>query len=155
MDINNEVGSQGNEQGLLGLVFHPYYSSTGLFFVNYTDVNGNTVIARFHVSADDPNRADPASEVDLLNVDQPYTNHNGGGLAFGPDGDLYIGLGTVVRVAIHWRTVRTYGPCLANRCASTWIKSSCMPSQPITSIPEVEGYQKSGLMSAQSLAFLL
>ncbi len=93
LNIVSEVGSQGNEQGLLGLAFHPYYSETGLFFVNYTDVNGNTVIARFHVSADDPNRADPASEVDLLHVDQPYTNHNGGGLAFGPDGYLYIGLG--------------------------------------------------------------
>lgn len=93
LDIENEVGSQGDEQGLLGLAFHPNYSSTGLFFVNYTDVNGNTVIARFHVSADDQNRADPASEVDLLHVDQPYTNHNGGGLAFGPDGYLYIGLG--------------------------------------------------------------
>ena len=93
LNITNKVGSQATEQGLLGLAFHPEYSSTGLFFVNYTDVNGNTVIARFHVSADDPNRADPASEVDLLHVDQPYANHNGGGLAFGPDGNLYIGLG--------------------------------------------------------------
>jgi glucose/arabinose dehydrogenase len=93
LDITNKVGSQATEQGLLGLAFHPDYSSTGLFFVNYTDVNGNTVIARFHVSADDPNRADPTSEVDLLHVDQPYANHNGGGLAFGPDGYLYIGLG--------------------------------------------------------------
>jgi glucose/arabinose dehydrogenase len=93
LDIENEVGSQGNEQGLLGLAFHPNYSGTGLFFVNYTDVNGNTVIARIHVSANDPNRADPTSEVDLLQVDQPYANHNGGGLAFGPDGYLYIGLG--------------------------------------------------------------
>jgi glucose/arabinose dehydrogenase len=93
LDIQNEVGSQHTEQGLLGLTFHPKYSETGLFFVNYTDGNGNTVIARFHISADDPNRADPVSEVDLLHVDQPYANHNGGGLAFGPDGYLYIGLG--------------------------------------------------------------
>jgi glucose/arabinose dehydrogenase len=93
LDIQNEVGSQHTEQGLLGLAFHPKYSETGLFFVNYTDGNGNTVIARFHVSADDPNRADPASEVDLLHVDQPYANHNGGGLVFGSDGYLYIGLG--------------------------------------------------------------
>ena len=93
LDIKNVVGSQGNEQGLLGLAFHPNYPGTGLFFVNNTDGNGNTVIARFHVSADDPDRADPASELDLMTVDQPYPNHNGGGLAIGPDGYLYIGLG--------------------------------------------------------------
>jgi glucose/arabinose dehydrogenase len=93
LDISTEVGSQYTEQGLLGLAFHPNYSQSDLFFVNYTDGNGNTVIARFHVSADDPDRADPASELDILHVDQPYNNHNGGGLAFGPDGYLYIGLG--------------------------------------------------------------
>lgn len=93
LDIVGKVDSLNSEQGLLGLAFHPDYAHTGLIFVNYTDLNGNTVIARFHVSADDPNRVDPASEVDLLHVDQPYANHNGGGLAFGPDGFLYIGLG--------------------------------------------------------------
>jgi glucose/arabinose dehydrogenase len=93
LDITGEVDSQYTEQGLLGLAFHPDYARTGLIYVNYIDLNGNTVIARFHVSVDDPNRADPASEVDLLHVDQPYANHNGGGLAFGPDGYLYIGLG--------------------------------------------------------------
>ena len=93
LDISGEVGSQHDEQGLLGLAFHPDYAHSGLFFVNYTDGNGNTVIARFHVATDDPNRADPASEVDVLRVNQPFDNHNGGGLAFGPDGFLYIGLG--------------------------------------------------------------
>jgi glucose/arabinose dehydrogenase len=93
LDIRSEVGSQNTEQGLLGLAFHPDYAGSGLFFVNYTDVNGDTVIAAFHVSAGDPNRADPATQVDLLHVRQPYANHNGGGLAFGPDGYLYIGLG--------------------------------------------------------------
>jgi glucose/arabinose dehydrogenase len=93
LDIQSKVGSQHTEQGLLGLAFHDKFRETGVFFVNYTDMNGNTVIAQFHVSADDPNRADPTSEVDLLHVDQPYANHNGGGLAFGPDGYLYIGLG--------------------------------------------------------------
>ena len=93
LDIQNEVGSQHTEQGLLGMAFHPNYPENGLFFVNYTDVDGNTVIAHFRVSTDDPNRADLASEVDLLHVQQPYANHNGGGLAFGPDGYLYIGLG--------------------------------------------------------------
>ena len=93
LDIIGKVDSRHTEQGLLGLAFHPDFSHSGLFFVNYIDQNGNTVIARFHVSSDDPNRTDPASEVDLLHVAQPYENHNGGGLAFGPDGYLYIGLG--------------------------------------------------------------
>ena len=93
LDISSKVGSSHTEQGLLGLAFHPTYAKNGLFFVNYTDENGNTVIARFHVSADNPDLADQASEVDILRVDQPFNNHNGGGLAFGPDGYLYIGLG--------------------------------------------------------------
>jgi glucose/arabinose dehydrogenase len=93
LDISTKIGSRHTEQGLLGLAFHHNYARSGLFFVNYTDENGNTVIARFHVSADNPNLADPTSEVDVLRVDQPYNNHNGGGLAFGPDGYLYIGLG--------------------------------------------------------------
>ena len=92
LDISERVGSQGNEQGLLGLALHPQYQENGRFFVNYTDVNGDTVIARFQVS-DDPNVADPNSEVQLLGVDQPFANHNGGVLAFGPDGYLYAGLG--------------------------------------------------------------
>ncbi|MGD0751263.1 MAG: PQQ-dependent sugar dehydrogenase [Anaerolineales bacterium] len=93
LDISTKVGSRYTEQGLLGLAFHPNYARNGLFYVNYTDGNGNNVIARFHVSADNPDLAEPASETDILRVDQPYNNHNGGGLAFGPDGNLYIGLG--------------------------------------------------------------
>jgi glucose/arabinose dehydrogenase len=93
LDIRDRVTSIGVEQGLLGLAFHPKYASNGEFFVNYIDLNGNTVIARFHVSTSDPNLADPSSEVDLLHVNQPFPNHNGGGLAFGPDGYLYIGFG--------------------------------------------------------------
>ncbi|RPJ22182.1 MAG: glucose dehydrogenase [Chloroflexi bacterium] len=92
LDISDRVGSNGNEQGLLGLAFHPQFAENGRFFVNYTDTNGNTVIARFQVS-NDPNVADPASEVNLLGVDQPFPNHNGGVLTFGPDGYLYVGLG--------------------------------------------------------------
>ena len=92
LDITDRVGSQGNEQGLLGLAFHPQYAQNGRFFVNYTNTSGDTVIARFQVSSD-ANRADPDSEVKLLGVDQPYPNHNGGVLAFGPDGYLYAGLG--------------------------------------------------------------
>jgi len=92
LDISERVGSTGNEQGLLGLTFHPQYAQNGRFFVNYTDNNGNTVLARFQVSSE-PNVADPKSEVKILGVDQPFANHNGGGLAFGPDGYLYAGLG--------------------------------------------------------------
>lgn len=92
LDISERVGSNSNEQGLLGLAFHPQYGENGRFFVNYTDKNGDTVIARFQVSSD-PNAADPNSEVKLLGVDQPFANHNGGVLAFGPDGYLYAGLG--------------------------------------------------------------
>jgi glucose/arabinose dehydrogenase len=92
LDITDRVNSTGNEQGLLGLAFHPQYAQNGRFFVNYTDNNGHNVIARFQVS-NDPNSADPNSEVRLLAVDDPFPNHNGGVLAFGPDGYLYAGLG--------------------------------------------------------------
>jgi glucose/arabinose dehydrogenase len=92
LDITDRVGSNGNEQGLLGLAFHPQFQENGRFFLNYTDTRGDTVIARFELSGD-PNVADPASEVPLLGYDQPFPNHNGGALAFGPDGYLYIGSG--------------------------------------------------------------
>ena len=90
LDISDRVGSQSSEQGLLGLAFHPHFAQNGFFYVNYTDKGGNTHIARFTASGD---RADPASEKQLIYVQQPFQNHNGGGLAFGPDGFLYIGLG--------------------------------------------------------------
>jgi len=103
LDLEPVVGSESNEQGLLGLAFHPDYSKGGsgtgesptrpYFFVNFTDNNGDTVIERFSVSPDDPNQADPASGLVLLHVAQPFPNHNGGDLVFGPDGYLYIGLG--------------------------------------------------------------
>jgi glucose/arabinose dehydrogenase len=92
LDISSLVRF-GGEQGLLGLAFHPRYAQNGFFFVNYTDRNGDTVIARYQVSANDRNRADPASRKELLFIDQPYANHNGGELQFGPDGYLYIGMG--------------------------------------------------------------
>jgi glucose/arabinose dehydrogenase len=92
LDITDRVGSSANEQGLLGLAFHPNYHDNGWFFVNYTDHQGDTVIARFSVGAD-PGRADPTSEIALLTLDQPAGNHNGGHLAFGPEGYLYIGTG--------------------------------------------------------------
>ena len=93
LDIRQRVGSRGNEQGLLGLAFHPAYAQNGLFYVNYTDLNGDTVVARFSVSSQDANRAEAGSEQQLLFVRQPYPNHNGGSVVFGPDGYLYLGLG--------------------------------------------------------------
>ena len=93
LDIRQRVGSRGNEQGLLGLAFHPAYSQNGQFYVNYTDLNGDSVIARFSVSGDDANRADAGSEQQLMLIRQPYPNHNGGSVVFGPDGFLYLGLG--------------------------------------------------------------
>jgi glucose/arabinose dehydrogenase len=81
------------ERGLLGMVFHPGYADNGLFFVNHTDLRGNTQVVRYAVSPDDPDQADPTSAVTILSAGQPYWNHNGGHLAFGPDGYLYIGLG--------------------------------------------------------------
>jgi len=93
LDITERVGSSGTEQGLLGLAFHPRYTENGYFYINYTDLNGDTVIARFSASPDDPNRADPNSESILIQVEQPFPNHNGGVVTFGPDGYLYLGLG--------------------------------------------------------------
>ncbi len=91
LDLAKQISCCG-ERGLLGLAFHPDYQRNGYFFVDYTDPKGNTVVARYTVSSE-PNRADPASAQIVLTVDQPYANHNGGMLAFGPDGYLYIGLG--------------------------------------------------------------
>jgi glucose/arabinose dehydrogenase len=91
LDLSGSV-SGGNEQGLLGLAFHPGYTENGRFFVNYTDVNGDTQVVAYTVSAD-ANVADPASATTLLSIDQPFANHNGGWLGFGPDGLLYIGMG--------------------------------------------------------------
>ncbi len=93
LDIGNLVSTGGSEQGLLGLAFHPGYRNTGRFFVNYTDRDGDTVIAEYRVSAEDPDRADPEAVKIVLTYDQPFRNHNGGMVAFGPDGYLYIGTG--------------------------------------------------------------
>jgi glucose/arabinose dehydrogenase len=90
LDIRGKVGSRGNEQGLLGLAFHPAFKDNPYFYMNYTDAQGDTVIARLQATGD---AADPASQKDLIHLDQPFPNHNGGVLAFGPDGFLYAGLG--------------------------------------------------------------
>ena len=81
------------EQGLLGVAFHPNYAENGQFFVSYIDKQGDSVIARYNVMADNPNQADHTSEVKLIQVDQPFEDHNGGNIMFGPDGYLYIAFG--------------------------------------------------------------
>jgi glucose/arabinose dehydrogenase len=98
LDLRAAIAA-GGERGLLGLAFAPDYASSGRFFVNFTNTSGNTVVARFRRSAD-PFVADPASRFDLLwgaarrpFIEQPFANHNGGNLVFGPDGYLYIGMG--------------------------------------------------------------
>jgi len=90
LDITDRVNDNSNEMGLLGLTFHPDYEQNGYLYVNYTGSGGDTRISRFQASG---NVADPNSETMLMFIEQPYPNHNGGGLDFGPDGYLYAGLG--------------------------------------------------------------
>jgi glucose/arabinose dehydrogenase len=92
LDLSGAV-SNGGEQGLLSMAFHPDYATNGFFYVDYTDVDGTTQVVRYSVSSADPDAADPASAKTILTVEQPFANHNGGLLLFGPDGKLYIGLG--------------------------------------------------------------
>jgi glucose/arabinose dehydrogenase len=92
LDIDSKVNSFASERGLLGLAFHPDYANNGYFYVNYTNNSGDTRISRFSVTAD-PNKADVDSELVLMTIEQPFSNHNGGCLRFGPDGYLYIGTG--------------------------------------------------------------
>ena len=82
-----------SEQGLLGLAFHPEFQSNGIFFIYYTDRQGSTVVARYLADAENPDRADASSGEILFQLSQPYANHNGGHIEFGPDGYLYIALG--------------------------------------------------------------
>ncbi len=96
--VSNFTGANG-EQGLLCLVFDPHFSSNGIFYMTYTTTNPDpvflytTTLARYHISATNPDVADPASGTVLLSIPKKYTNHNGGMLAFGPDGYLYMSMG--------------------------------------------------------------
>lgn len=93
LDISSIVRSSGSEQGLLGLAFSPDYDSTGRFYVFYTATNGEMTLARYLVSPNDRDAADPTSAEILASFAQPFNNHNGGCLRFGPDGYLYFALG--------------------------------------------------------------
>ncbi len=92
LDISALMGT-GSEKGLLGLAFHPDYANNGYFFVYYINAFDFTQISRYSVSAGDPNVADPTSELRLIDYEQPFRNHNGGCMHFGPDGYLYISSG--------------------------------------------------------------
>ncbi|MBT4865571.1 MAG: hypothetical protein HON53_10740, partial [Planctomycetaceae bacterium] len=97
LDVSKQVvyKDKQNEEGLLGFAFHPKYKENGHFFLYYTTTDAplTSVVTRFTVSKTDPNRADPDSELEIMRVKQPYWNHNGGTIVFGPDGYLYIALG--------------------------------------------------------------
>ena len=93
LDIKNRVRTNDSEQGLLGLAFHPNFAQNGYFYVNYTIQNWDTRVSRFSIDSLNPEIADPNSEVILLTYGQPFINHNGGDLAFGDDGYLYISSG--------------------------------------------------------------
>ncbi len=95
LDIRDRVVGPNppDERGLLGLAFHPDYENNGYFYVNYTGNNSTSFISRFSVSSDNPNVADPNSELVLITIGQPFGNHNAGDLAFGQDGYLYIPMG--------------------------------------------------------------
>jgi glucose/arabinose dehydrogenase len=112
LDISDLVG-QTSEHGLLGLAFHPDYVSNGFFYVDYTRADdGTTVVARYHVSAADPNVADPDSAQIVLTQPQPGGDHNGGQLAFGPDGYLYISIGDGGCCGDPFRTAQDLGTWL-------------------------------------------
>ena len=93
LDIRDRVNDNGSEQGLLGLAFHPDYSNNGFCFVNYTRGDGSTVVSRFTLEENSTDQLDPDSEKEILVISQPFGNHNGGQIEFGPDGYLYIGMG--------------------------------------------------------------
>ncbi len=94
LDLTARVLSSGAEQGLLSVAFPPGQGTPNHFYVNYTSIpDGDSVVSRLAVSPEDANRADPGSEEVILTIEQPFANHNGGQLAFGPDGYLYIGTG--------------------------------------------------------------
>ncbi len=116
LDMRSRTAA-GGEQGLLGLAFDPQSSSNRFIYVNYTDTSGDTRVVRYRTNG---TRALPSTARVLLAIDQPYSNHNGGGLAFGPDGGLYVGTGTAGPVAIPRTARRTWPPCSGRCCGSTY-----------------------------------
>jgi glucose/arabinose dehydrogenase len=138
LDLRDRVDDSGFEQGLLGLAFHPDFARNGLLFVNYTNSGGNTVVSRLTASAG-AGQVDPATEEVILRIDQPFSNHNGGDLEFGPDGYLYI-----ARPPIHSATASAWIPCWASCCASTSRSAIRMPSRATTLSPPEAACRRSG-----------
>ena len=101
LDITDRVVIQGGEQGLLGVAFHPNYESNGYFYINYTGTNGISIVSRFSVDPDDPSKALPDSEKVLLDVFQPFRNHNGG------DFEIWTGWISVSRIWGWWQWEET------------------------------------------------
>jgi glucose/arabinose dehydrogenase len=93
LDVSGRIRTRHDEQGLLGLAFHPKYAENRRLFVNFTDEKGDTRVVEYKAGKDDPDRVDSRTEREIFFIDQPWANHNGGHLAFGPDGKLYVGLG--------------------------------------------------------------
>jgi len=133
LDISGLVRNEG-EQGLLGLAFDPSFAEGGRFYVHFSDNDGDTVLASYRVG-DEPDRADPATAEVLFQADQPASNHNGGMLAFGPDGNLYLALGDGGRAndafghgqrsdtvfgAILRFSVDPFGPAAGNPFGEVW-----------------------------------
>jgi glucose/arabinose dehydrogenase len=112
LDITPLVGSGGSEQGLLSVAFHPDYAANGLLYVYYTDLQGDVAIARYGVSSESPDRADPGSAAKLFGVEKPASNHNGGLALFGPDRYLYVGLGDGGRAGDPWGNAQNRGALL-------------------------------------------
>lgn len=143
LDISQSVKTDFLEQGLLGLAFHPDYKTNGLFYVYYNDyqTTGDGFLVEYHVSADDPNKADPQSARVLLTQDKPFVNHNGGTIRFGPDKYLYLSLGDgglagdpydnaqkidtllgkIVRIDVNVRDAGAYGVPKENPFANTGV----------------------------------
>lgn len=116
LDISDRVDSSASEKGLLGLAFHPNFAENGLFFVNYTN-RTETVVAGYQATKQHPQVGLPGSEKILMTIPQPFANHNGGCLAFGPDGLLYIATGDGVRAETRRAMPRTWAACWGRFCA--------------------------------------
>ena len=155
LDLRHEV-SGGYEQGLLSLAFHPRFEENRTFFVYYTDRQGTVRVVRFRAFPD-RYTADPSSRTEILAIPQPAANHNGGMMAFGPDGYLYIATGDGGRGGDPWGNAQNLARCWERSCASTWTGASPYTIPPDNPFVGAHGRpaRDLGLRLAQSVAVLL